>query len=150
MTACKNAELAFIHHKSVYEIYFSNLLCVLAARVLIKALCSHYPSQSDARRHSSSFSQDTVLITEVTTGASYVTGWGSAGFKNITHICPSYENTEGQTVIEKPEFWMCGLNSESDITLFRCAKSSTTALYYSRCIVNQNAFHFQLKLYSLL
>lgn len=37
-----------------------------------------------------------VPITEVTKGASYVTGCGSAGFKNITHIRPSYENTEGE------------------------------------------------------
>ncbi len=85
MTACKNAELAFIHHKSVYEIYFSNLLCVLIARVLIKALCSRYRLEG-THLHS----VKTLLITEVTKEASYVTGWGSAGFKNITHICPSY------------------------------------------------------------
>lgn len=77
MTACKNAELAFIYLKST-------LIIVCADGVLWSKLCSLAQRllSVSVRLQSTHF----VPITEVTKVASYETGCGSAGFKKITHL----------------------------------------------------------------
>lgn len=132
MTACKHAEL-FSYSLNVFmkSTLCADCQCYDQSSVFTLSVCQ---TLEGTHLHS----LKTLSITEVTKGASYVTGCGSAGLKNITHICPSYENTEGQAVIVIPEFWMWGFNlilPDLDVQnqaswTDNCISLSTKAVYF--------------------